>query len=303
MKSIKKFIIYRLGKASIRKVMIHLHLRGVIIRRDFYVNLKYNFPAKNPKGLNEKINWVKLYRKDYRMPILTEKESVRGWVKDKIGEEYLVPLLGVYNNLEEFEAALPKLEGSFVLKSTCGGGGEEVILCKDKAQKDWTKVEEQMATWLHSNVYLKTGEWQYKNLVPRILCERMIAVEATDYKIFCFHGSAYLMAVDFNRFSGHIQQFFDFDWHRLPIYRMVSQGDKDCARPENLDKMREIAEKLSADFDFVRVDLYNEGNRIYFGEMTFTPGNGTTKFKPEEYEEKLGELWNLDMSKRVISGF
>lgn len=303
MTSIKQHILNRLGNAWLRKKLIQLNLRGIVIKRDFYFYLKYKFPAKNPKGLNEKINWVKLYRKDYRMPTLTDKELVREWVSNTIGEKYLIPLIGVYDNVEDFKKALTQLEGSFVLKSTCGGGGKEVILCEDKSGKDWIKLEERMEAWLGSNMYWKNGEWQYKELVPKILCERMIAVEAADYKIFCFHGKAHFLTVDFQRFSGHKQQFYDFDWNRLPMYRMVPQGDNDLPRPDNLEEMREVAEKLSAEFDFVRVDLYNEEGNIYFGEMTFTPGNGATKFKPEEYEEKFGDLWNLDMKKKVISGF
>lgn len=303
MLSVKQYILNMLGKAWIRKKLIQFSMRGIIIRRDFYVTLKYKFPAKNPKGLNEKINWVKLYRKDYRMPILTDKELVRGWVSDTIGKEYLIPLLGVYETIEELKKALPNLEGSFVLKSTCGGGGNEVILCEDKTQINWVKIEEQIKTWLNSKVYWKTGEWQYKKLVPKIICERMIAAEATDYKIFCFDGKACFLTVDFNRFSGHKQQFFDFEWNRIPMYYMVPQGEGNCVRPDNLEEMRKLAEKLSADFDFVRVDLYNENGHIYYGEMTFTPGNGTTKFKPEKFEEKFGELWKLDTKKRMISGF
>lgn len=298
MKSFKQFVLTKLGNAAVRKLVIQLNLRRVIIKRDFYATLKYKLPAKKPKGLNEKINWVKLYRKDYRMPTLTDKEFVRGWVAGIIGEKYLIPLLGVFSNLEEFEKALPRLEGSFVLKSTCGGGGKEVILCEDKAQKDWEKLEEQMEEWLHANVYWKTGEWQYKKLIPRILCEKMIDIDATDYKFFCFHGKVRLIQVDSTRFSGHKQQFFDLDWNQLPIVYVAKAGSEAFCKPDNLQEMQEVAEKLSEEFDFVRVDLYNVAGRIYFGEMTFTPNNGLSKFKPEKWDRKLGEMWDLDKQKK-----
>lgn len=297
-KSIKKHILDRLGNAKIRKLLILLNARGIVICRDFFTTFTYLPPIKNPQTFNEKINWIKLYRKDMRMVTLTDKVLVRGWVAEKIGVNYLIPLLGEYKNAGEFIRALPSLEGRFVVKATNGGGGKEVILCEDKTEEVWEQLKPKMDQWLLSNTYLRNGEWQYKKLVPRILCERMIDTDATDYKFFCFHGKVRLIQVDSTRFSGHKQQFFDLDWNQLPIVYVAKAGSEPFCKPDNLQEMQEVAEKLSEEFDFVRVDLYNVAGRIYFGEMTFTPNNGLSKFKPVEWDRKLGEMWNLDKQKK-----
>ncbi len=299
-KSIKRRILDRLGDKKVRRIMIKLGLRRIVIYRDFYRRFGYMIPKRNPQTFNEKINWIKLYRKDERMSILTDKYLVRDWVKKMIGEEYVIPMYGVYNSIEEFKSNLPELPDCFVVKATNGGGGKEVILCNNKNEIDWEEKCSQMKQWIVYNSYCRGGEWQYKNLKSRIMCEKMVDVDANDFKLFCFGGKVVMIQVDLTRFSGHKQQFFDLDWNLMPIRYVASAGDEIYPRPDNLEEMIAIAEKLSAEFEFVRVDLYNVNNKIYFGEMTFTPNNGTARFKPEEWDKKLGDLWKLDESCKKI---
>ncbi len=299
-KSIKQHIMDRLGDGRIRKRLIQAGLRRIVIHRDFYVKFGYKIPKKNPGTFNEKINWVKLYRRDERMALLTDKYLVRGWVKKTIGEEYVIPMYDVYNTIEEFKAALPTLPDCFVAKLTNGGGGKEVILCTDKKEIDWEEKYSRMKRWIEYKPYYRSGEWQYKNLKSRIMCEKMVDIDANDFKLFCFGGKVVMIQVDLSRFSGHKQQFFDLDWNLLPIRYVAGAGDEIYPRPDNLKDLIMIAEKLAAEFEFVRVDLYNVRNKIYFGEMTFTPNNGMARFQPEEGDKKLGELWKLDENRKRI---
>jgi len=299
-KSIKKHILDRLGNGRVRRNFIRLGLRKVVIHRDFYSKFGYKIPAKNPRTFNEKINWVKLYRKDERMAVLTDKYLVRDWVKEKIGEEYVIPMYGIYNSIDEFKKALPDLPERFVAKATNGGGGKEVILCTDKKDINWEEKFVHMKRWSEFKPYYRGGEWQYKKLKSRIMCEEMVDVDANDFKLFCFGGKVFMIQVDLTRFSGHKQQFFDLDWNLMPIRYVASAGDEIYPRPDNLEELIAIAEKLSAEFEFVRVDLYNVNNKIYFGEMTFTPNNGMARFKPDEWDEKLGDMWKLDESRKNI---
>lgn len=298
--SIKERVIRKLADGRIRKLLIQLGLRKVVIHRDFYAKFGYKIPKKNPGTFNEKINWVKLYREDERMSILTDKYLVRDWVKKTVGEEYVIPIYGVYQTVEEFKKALPSLPDCLVVKATNGGGGKEVILCTDKKEINWEEQYSRMARWFEYQPYYRNGEWQYKNLTPRILCEEMVDVEANDFKFFCFGGKVVMIQVDLTRFSGHKQQFFDLEWNQLPIRYVASPGDEVYPRPDNLKEMISVAEKLSAEFEFVRVDLYNVNNKIYFGEMTFTPNNGVARFKPDECDRKLGDLWKLDESRKKM---
>ena len=298
-KTIKQHYLDRLGAAGTRKLLIRLGLRNLVIKRDFYVYMGYAMP-KEPVTFNEKVTWTKLFRKDERMITLTDKYRVREWVAEKIGKEYLIPLLGYYKNGEEFFENLDTLSCPFVLKSTNGGGGREVLLCRAKEEIQKEKLAVKIQGWLSQDLYYRNGEWQYRYLTPQLICEKMIGENPSDYKIFCFHGKPYMIQVDANRFEKHRQQFFTPDWEQLSIRYVASSGEEVFEKPEGLSEMLSVAAKLSEDFEFVRVDLYYEQGQIYFGEMTFTPNNGCCRFEPHSWDEKLGAMWKLDQNCRRI---
>lgn len=243
----------------------------------------------NPTTLNEKLQWLKF---NYRFPlqsIVSDKLLVRDYVKEKIGEEYLIPLLGSWKDYEDIDFSL--LPKQFVLKCNHDSGG--LVVCTDKDKLDHTKAKDKIEKSLKSNFFYIGREYQYRNIKPMILCEKFISDNGKvpmDYKIYCFNGVPDVILVCRDRFSKNTHRasylFFDQEW----IFQPLNKGDEDLQdtdipKPENLDEMVEIAKKLSRDFLFARIDLYNIGGKIYFGEITLSPNSG---FDPDiKYETDL----------------
>lgn len=257
-----------------------------------YLNKKLNL--KNPKSFNEKIQWLKLNDRNVIYNKLVDKYEVRKFVKEKIGEEYLIPEIGVYDNFKEIDFS--KLPNKFVLKCTHDSGG--IFICKDKNKLDINKLEKSVKKRLKKNFYYNCREWPYKDVRPRIICEKYMSEEdgtdLKDYKIFCFNGEAKLIQVDINRFINHKRNFYDLDWN----YKDISiQYPKDpnirIKKPKNLDNMIKLSEKLSKKFPHVRIDFYNINGRIYFGEITLYHEAGFGKFDSEEFGLEMGNWINL----------
>ena len=254
----------------------------------------------NPQTYNEKIQWTKLYGVTPLMTKLADKYEVRKWVAEKIGEEYLVPLIGVWDDFNEIQ--IEKMPQAFVLKCNHGCEWNEIVTDKDKW--NWRSAKRKFDYWMESNYAFWGGlQLQYKDIRPRIIAEKYLCcngnVEADlpDYKFFCFDGkvfASYVM-VDYQKdHSKGKMGFFDRDFKLLPFYRKdFGRIEEQPSKPNNYDKMVEIAEKLSTDLPHVRVDLYLVDEKIYFGEMTFTQGNGVGKFEPEEFDNILGKQWKL----------
>lgn len=247
----------------------------------------------HPQSFNEKLQWMKLRWRDSRAVQCADKHTVREFVADKIGTSYLIENYGVYRHVEQIDLhVLPK---SFVFKATHGSGWN--ILCKDKTLINWDNAFKQMRHWLRSNYYYCGREWVYKNIVPRIICEKYLQTEygqsPSDYKFFCFNGKPEVIQVDLNRFSDHRRNMYDTKWNRLPFALEYPTAPDEVRRPCTLEKMLDVASRLSAGFPFVRVDLYEANAHVYFGEMTFYPECGTGRFEPIAYDERLGELFHL----------
>jgi hypothetical protein len=259
------------------------------IKKDFKKNLGYNLNLDNPKTFNEKLQWLKIF---YKNPLTTQcadKYAVRNYVEKKIGPKYLNELFGVYNSIKEID--LGKLPDQFVLKPNHSSG--RVIICKDKNKMDWDKEFKKMKKWLKENLYYFTGEWCYKNIKPKIICEKLLDENIIDYKFMCFNGKPKCSFVCLDRAEGMKINFYDMDWNRLPFIRKYPNADYDIPKPLNYEKMVEVSEILSEDFPFVRVDFYEVNNRLYFGELTFFPGNGMEYFVPFYYDELLGSWLDL----------
>ena len=236
----------------------------------------------NPQYFGEKIQWLKLYGNLEQYSDYVDKYKVRAYIEKKIGAEYLIPLIGAYDDINEIE--YEKLPQSFVFKNNNGSAMNLIV--KDKNKLDILKTNKKLKKWLKSKYYKRKKEKQYLNVKNKILCEKYISDRSgnlLDYKFFCFDGNPVFVKVDFDRYSNHTSNFYNMNWEKI---EMNEQGYKSykgkVEKPENFDKMVEIAKILSSDFQFIRVDLYNVDGQIYFGELTFTPASGKNSFQPIE---------------------
>ena len=277
----------------------------VVIPDPLFLKIRYRLALgkslnlKAPKTMNEKLQWLKLYDRQPKYTNMVDKYMVREYIKNILGEEYLIPLLGVWDSPEEIDfEALPD---QFVLKCNHDSGG--LCVCKDKSKLDIPKVKEELAHSLAQNYYLRVREWPYKNVKRRIIAEKYMTdtpetTDFTDYKFYCFNGYVDSVMCCYERSTGEPKfYFFDKDW-KLKRYNKRGKEAPEgftMPKPENIDKMFEIARKLSADVGapFLRVDLYNSCGQIYFGELTFYPQSGFEKNSLPASEKYFGSLIKL----------
>jgi hypothetical protein len=283
----------------------HLESIQVFVPDRFYINLQYkNFLGKklnlqNPKTFNEKLQWLKLYDKNPLYTNLVDKFEVRNFIENKLGKEYLIPIIDVYNKFDEID--FDSLPNQFVLKCTHDSGG--LVICKDKKSLDIKAVKDKINKCLKRNYYYIHREWPYKNIKPRIICEEYMVdesgVELKDYKFMCFNGKVKCSFICLNRNSinGLNVDFYDMDWKPMPFERHYPKSGEEIKKPKNFDKMVVFAELLSKSFPFVRVDFYEVNGQLYFGELTFYPGSGLEEFTPEKYDELLGSWIKLPIVK------
>lgn len=248
----------------------------------------------DPQTFNEKLNWLKLYDRRNEYTQMADKYEVRQYIADKIGEEYLIPLLGVWNSVDEIDPA--SLPDQFVLK--CTHDSASVVICKDKATFDWNAAKEKLSASLAINYFYPSREWPYKNIVPRIIAEQYMVdesgTELKDYKIYNFGGEPHLIQVDFGRFVHHERNLYDLDWNYIDeTIEYPRNPNVQIPRPEHLEQMLELARKLSARMPSIRTDFYSINGRIYFGEITFYQEAGFAHFSSSEYERYLGSLITL----------
>ena len=255
---------------------------------------------KNPRGFNEKIQWMKLYYRNPQYTELADKISVRDYVKKTIGEKYLIPLIGTYDNPEQISFDL--LPDKFVIKCN-HNSGRGMCFCRDKSKIDFVRVKKELRKALREKYYYRCREWQYKNIVPKLLCEQYLIDNnpqnttgtLINYKIFCFDGEPKFLYISTDDISSNSKggaklTYFDLDWNNPPFFRPGKKPvSVDMKKPECFDEMIDISRKLSKGIPFVRVDLYWVNNQILFSEMTFTPTGGFGLFSPAEWEVKMGE--------------
>lgn len=263
-------------------------------RQGFSLNLS------NPKRYTEKIQWRKIYGLTPQMSLLSDKYGVREWVSNIIGENYLIPLVGVWNRFDDIDFNL--LPSSFVLKTN--NASTTNLIVKNKDQLDYKLAKRKFDYWLNLEYWYAFGyEMQYQSIEPKIVAEKYIdpgkdEEDLKDYKFLCFQGKVKYIWVDLDRYHDHKRIIFDRNWNIAPFSQLyinsnIERVSLNIPKPQNLNKMIEIAEKLAFDFDHVRVDLYNQNGKIYFGEMTFTNGSGLEPILPDEWDFRLGKLWNL----------
>lgn len=279
-----------MGKNRSRKsnVKFICYQYNIIFNRELNLN--------NLKSFNEKINWIKACYYNPLYEICCDKFEVREYVKSKGLEDILIKNYGVYENFDEIDFSV--LPNKFVLKPTNGSGG--VCIIKDKNEIDKNNIKKTLKKGMNNNLYDRFGEWQYKNLKPRIIAEKLIeSPNLTDYKFFCFNGKVeYIyIARDVSVSDNYFIDFYDSDWNYLNIKRSGHPQYGKINKPKNLSQMISIAEKLSKDFVHVRVDLYYENDKIYFGELTFTTGAGYGKFETYEQDIEFGKYFDLEKLK------
>lgn len=266
-----------------------------------YLKLKYRLimgeklDLINPKTYNEKLQWLKLYDRNPLYSQLVDKYEVRKYIKEKIGEEYLIPLIGVYNSFEEID--FTQLPSKFVLKCTHDSGS--VVVCSNKESLNINKIQLDINKALKRNFYYYGREWPYKNVIPRVVCEEMLDSQIIDYKIFCFNGKPKFLYVGQGLVSDHSLKidFYDLNWNIMNFKRTdYDNFDKKLNKPVRFDEMLKIAETLSENIPFVRIDLYEVDDKIYFSEFTFTPAGGYLPFDPIIYDREVGDLLILPLS-------
>ena len=292
-KFIKKISIYILTKINFKCIKDKTFIK---IKYYFVMDKKLNL--ENPKTFNEKLQWLKLYDRNPEYTKMVDKYEAKKYVLNLIGEEHIIPTLGIYNNFEEINLA--KLPDKFVIKPTHTSGN--VYICKDKNIINLEKLRKLINKWLKRKYYYLHREWPYKNIKPRIIIEKYMSTEKQpeliDYKFFCFNGEPKILLVCSGRSKKLKKTWFDVKWNKLDLEEGNCETDDTLKKPKNLDLMIELARKLSRKIPFVRIDFYENDSRVYFSEITFYPNSGFEKFKPEKYDKILGDMIELPKEKR-----
>lgn len=280
--------ILRLGKNVPDSVMLRVQYR---LLRGRWPDLKH------PKRFTE---WIQVYKMKYRNPVMLEcvdKYAVRKYVAQCIGERHLAKLYQVCKNADEVN--FNNLPDKFVIKSTSGGSGDNVLIVKNKTSLDVEQTIKKVNSWLKKDYSDTSREWAYKDAArnPQIIVEELLESDSPggidDYKFFCFNGKCQFFKVDFNRFINHQANYYWPSGEMIDVVEEKFKTDKSHRVPEPhiLSEMLALAEKLSEGFPFVRVDMYNIGERIIFGELTFYPGSGYGYFTPDSYDYEFGKFF------------
>ena len=284
--------------SSIKKAILKISKQ---IPDELYLRIMYKgvtgktLHLNPPVTYNEKLQWLKLHN---RRPIFTQmvdKYEARKYIAEHVGEEYLIPLLGVWNSAEEID--INALPNQFVLK--CTHDCEGLAVCKDKGSFDFEEAKNKLKVALSRNFYYQGREWPYKNVVPRIIAEKYMHDEGedqlTDYKVFNFNGVPRIIQVDYDRFNGHKRQFFDAKWNHMDVsFHFPSDTKKEIPKPVCFDEMINNAKVLSKGLPHLRTDFYVIGERLYIGELTFFHGTGMGRWWPDSFDAEMG-TW-LDLS-------
>ncbi|MBP3670725.1 MAG: hypothetical protein J6J06_02035 [Bacteroidaceae bacterium] len=269
----------------------------------FRLYMGYPLNLDNPQTFSEKLQWLKLYNRRPEYTQMVDKYEAKKYVASIIGDEYIIPTLGVWNNVDEID--FDSLPNQFVIKTTHGGGSGGVVICRDKAKFDIEACKRKLKQSMRHNIYYSYREWPYKNVKPRIIAELYISDnvhdDLPDYKFYCFDGVPKYCQVIKDRNTHETIDFFDTEWShqnfcgliQLDDIKKISNSVQAVNKPINYREMIECARKLSADIPFSRIDMYNIQEKFFFGEITFYPASGLGQFYPQEWDYKLGKMIEL----------
>lgn len=266
------------------------------IKRQFDKKMGSSLNLKCPTTFNEKLQWLKLYWRDPLLVALADKVEVRNYVSQKVGDKYLIPLIAVCRSEKEIVVAAEGRKSAIKMSHASGWN----VIVSDEKNVDWGDVAKKCREWFASNYYFSSREFQYRAIPHRAVIEELLFDQSgripKDYKFHVFRNGSEVelfVQVDSDRFEDHTRNFFSERWESLDFGLQYKRGDPGTLRPVNFEEMKEVALILSEGFPYVRVDLYDTGDNVYFGELTFTPGAGYETFTPNNYDYLWGELLDL----------
>ncbi|MCC3862734.1 glycosyl transferase [Terrisporobacter petrolearius] len=249
---------------------------------------------RNPQRYTEKLQLKMIGNQMIKYTDFVDKYKVRGYIEEKIGEKYLINLVGVYDNVEEID--FNSLPNQFVLKTNHGSG--YFIICKEKQLLNIDECKIKLTKWMKENFYNKCKEKQYKNINRKIICEELICDlndNFLDCRVYCFNGRPEFIQIDEGFSDGNTKRnHYDLEWNLLKMKMKYDFIERNIEKPQKLNEIITLSEKLSQEFDFVRVDFYLSDEKIYFSELTFSPAGGRQKLEPDKYDFILGEKLVLD---------
>lgn len=262
----------------------------------YFAHFKKFCNLKNPKTYNEKLNWLKLHDRNPLYTTLVDKYEVKEYVAKLIGDQYIIPTLGVWDSFDQID--FDKLPEQFVLK--CTHDSEGLVIVRDKSKLDRAAAKGTIEAALKQNFYYIGREWPYKDVKPRIIAEQYmedhVDGELRDYKFFCFSGEPKAMFVASERASGDVKfDYFDLQFRHLDIKQKYPNSGKPLRKPETFEQMIELSKVLSKDFPHVRVDFYEVDGKLYFGELTFYHFSGFMPFEPNHWDHTFGDWIKLQM--------
>ena len=308
MNIINKIFNYLIHNRRLLLISILLKFGGLIpdklyLQLLFYGYMGKRLNLKKPQTFNEKLQWLKLYDRRPEYTTMVDKYAVKKYVADIIGEEYIIPTLGVWDNFDDID--FNSLPNKFVLKTTHGGGNSGVVICKDKSIFDKKAAKAKLNRSLGQCIYKNFREWPYKNVPKRIIAEKYIedeAVELRDYKFFCFNGivKALLITADRRKKGEELKlDFFDNKFNRLPLKQWYPNTSSHIEEPIGFENMKTLASKIAKDIPHARIDFYNINGQIYFGEITFYHFGGLAPFQPHCYDLIFGSWIKLPNQKSI----
>lgn len=257
----------------------------------------------NPKAYTEKLQWLKLYDRKPEYTTMVDKYEVKKYVSERIGEKYIIPTLGVWNSPDKI--VWDSLPDKFVLKCTHDSG--TVIIVKDKSKLDKVATIKKLNKWLKRDFFMIGREWPYKNVQHRIIAEEFIPSDSSrkdlpDYKFFCFDGKVKGLFIATDRHTPGEDVKFDFydeNFNHLPFLQGHAHAKLTPIKPCHFEEMKQAAEKLAKGLSQVRVDFYDVGDRVLFGEITLFHMSGFQPFIPEEWDFRIGKMLNLPDHKTI----
>ncbi len=271
------------------------------LRMVFRIKMRKRLNLENPQTYNEKLQWIKLYDRQPQYTKMVDKYEVKKYVADVIGEEYIIPTLGVWDKADDIN--FDKLPNQFVLKCTHDSGS--FIICTDKCKLNYQNTRNKLNSCLRNNSYWGTREWPYKKVKPRIIAEKYMEDETgelRDFKFFCFDGKMKALFIATDRSNPKVEtkfDFFDEEFNHLPFTNGHPNALTCVPKPDGFEEMKKVAEKLSQGIPQSRIDLYNINGKIYFGEITFFHWSGLTPFVPEEWDYTFGSWIKLPQKKII----
>lgn len=266
---------------------------NIVMQIDNLRTYKRFLNLNKPKYYGEKLQWIKVYGNLERFTNIVDKYTVRDFIKKEIGEKYLTKLIAVYDSVDEIDYSL--LPEKFVFK--VNDGSDKNIICRNKSSLDINKTNKFLRKLFNEDYYKYTKEPQYKNIKKKIICEEYLEDKnglLVEYDLHCFSGKVYIIEVHTDRYTQYKEDFFDTNWNIIKTRGKTPNSTFMLEKPKFLEELIHLAEKLSEDLEYVRVDFNAVNDKLYFSELTFTPANGTDRFNPLDVDLAVSKLINLE---------